>query len=86
MTEKELELARFNKFEKPGTNSINAYLYIASSAKIYAVGFSITINGGLFANGDLEINAFRGNPLQNFNQTDLEFDRIDNVDFSRFIL
>ena len=86
MTEGELELARFNKFNDPGSNSINAYLYTASDAKVYAVGSSITIEGGLFANGDLEINAFRGNTHPNSNQTDLIFERIDNVDFSRFII
>ena len=89
MTEGKLELARFNKFEDPGSHSINAYLYTDQNAEVYAVGSSITITGGLFANGNLEINAFRGiSKGLDSSGTDLvlEPDDKNNVESSRFTI
>lgn len=84
MTEGTLELARFNKFNDPSPNYIKAYLYTTKSATIYAVGSLINIEGGLFAKGNLEINAFRGKTKNGSN--DLQFTPDTNVESSRLIM
>ena len=84
MTEGKLELARFNKFNAPGSNSIKAYLYTSSNAQVYAVGSSINIEGGLFALGELEINAFRGSTTPSSNS--LKFIKSDDIESSRFMI
>ena len=81
MTQGALELARFNKFDDPSPNSIKAYLYTASAAEVYAVGSLINIEGGLFAKGNLEINAFRGKTKNGSDS--LEFTNDTNVESSR---
>lgn len=59
MTKGQLEIARINKFLDE-VNSINAYLYTHENAELYAVGSYLRVEGGIFANGNLEINAYRG--------------------------
>ena len=89
MTQGKLELAIVNVNKssteletKPDT--IKAYLYTASDAKVYAVGSNIQIEGGLFSKGDLEINAFRG--TARLDTIDLDFKDKPDVDSSRFVI
>lgn len=88
MTEGNLDLARFDKFNNnPTPNSIKAYLYTAQNAIVYAVGSRISITGGLFAGGNLEVNAFRGEATGGV--ANLQFtppNNSNNVEASRFII
>lgn len=86
MTQKNLELARVNKFINPdsSSSSIKAYLYTASDANVYAIGSYIQIEGGLFAGGDLEVNAFRGETKAG--SVDLDFTPDPDVNSSRLIM
>lgn len=59
MTQGQLEIARINKFTN-STNSIKAYLYTNEDAEVYAMGSYLDVEGGIFARGNLEVNAFRG--------------------------
>ena len=61
MTQGQLEIARINKFtKKDEVNYIKAYLYTNEDAEVYAVGSRLHVEGGIFAHGNLEINAYRG--------------------------
>lgn len=61
MTQGNLEIARINKFKDSNeVNSIKAYLYTNEDAEVYAMGSYLHIEGGVFAKGNLEINAYRG--------------------------
>lgn len=85
MTEGNLELARFDKFNNnPTPNSIKAYLYTSQDAIVYAVGSRISITGGLFAGGNLAINAFRGEATEGTDK--LQFTSSNGVESSRFII
>ena len=90
MSEGTLEIAKLNKFVNPDNldlnqvNSIKAFLYTNSDAVVYAIGSYINIDGGLFANGNLEVNAFRGKTYDQ--QTDLRFEPNPDKQASRFII
>lgn len=88
MTEGHLEIARVNKFlPKEEVSSIKAYLYTnyeAEEAEVYAVGSILHIEGGIFAKGDLEINAYRGKADEN-NST-IEFTPESDPTESRLII
>ncbi|MDQ0156133.1 hypothetical protein [Robertmurraya andreesenii] len=63
MTQGKLEIARINKFKNDVVNSIKAYLYTDNElevAEVYAMGSYLYIEGGIFAKGNLEVNAYRG--------------------------
>ncbi|UII55056.1 hypothetical protein LS684_15530 [Cytobacillus spongiae] len=60
MTEGKLDISKVNKFNTNIGSTMKAYLYTADSAEIYAVGSYISVDGGIFAKGHLEVNAFRG--------------------------
>jgi len=60
MTQGQLEIARINKFKNEKKNSIEAFLYTNQDAVVYAMGSYLYVEGGIFANGNLEVNAFRG--------------------------
>ncbi len=74
MTEGRLELARFNKFQDvdKGTK-LKAYLYTEQDAVVYAVGSYVYIEGGIFSNGSLTLNGFRGDAAPNAGDSDLKF-------------
>lgn len=57
-----LEVTRINEFDQFNRemNEINAFLYTASDAILYGVGSKVKINGGIFAEGKLTVNAVRG--------------------------
>ena len=57
---------RTNEFTTLKDNALplKAYLYTDSSATFYGVGSAISINGGVFANHSLTINAIRQNTVQ----------------------
>lgn len=78
MTKGNLEIARINKFSDSTSenNKIKAYLYTDSAATVYAIGSFLNIEGGLFAHGNLEVNAFRGNTSKG--STDLSFEATPN--------
>lgn len=83
MTNGSLEIARINKFSDSTSenNVMKAYLYTNSDAEVYAIGSYLKIEGGLFANGNLEVNAFRGNTANQ--RTDLKFEPKKNETASR---
>ncbi|ETI70295.1 hypothetical protein [Neobacillus vireti] len=91
MTQKDLEIARINKFQNPDStnldqvNSIKAFLYTNSAAVVYAIGSYIYIDGGLFAHGNLEVNAFRGT-VPGADSTDLTFVTKSDEKASRLII
>ncbi|RXI98422.1 hypothetical protein DS745_19040 [Anaerobacillus alkaliphilus] len=61
-----LEVTRINEFDQyTSENEINAFLYTASDATLYGVGSKVKINGGIFAEGDLFVNAVRGEVEKN---------------------
>lgn len=60
MTQGKLEIARINKFKNDAVNSIKAYLYTDKEAEVYAMGSYLHIEGGIFAKGNLDVNAYRG--------------------------
>lgn len=64
MTKGQLEIARINKFLDQ-VNTIHAYLYTHEDAELYAVGSYLRVEGGIFAHGNLEINAYRGKAKEN---------------------
>lgn len=102
MTQGKLELSKVNVPRASSINSepeptfIKAYLYTAKTANVsteeaistvYAVGSRIHIEGGLFANDNLEINAFRGQTVLDDSKDDLQFTEDQaNVEASRFII
>ena len=59
-----LTINRVNKFSTPQTSKpdMNAFLYSDDSAlnRIYSVGSTMNLHGGIFTRGQLEINAYRG--------------------------
>ncbi|WP_075982467.1 hypothetical protein [Bacillus massilinigeriensis] len=98
MAQKELNIARFNKFFDPTdptkinenrVDKINGYLYTASDATVYAIGSYIYVDGGVFAKGNLEVNSFRGKvnslPCSN-NNDDSNCVRAADVNSSRLII
>ncbi|NRD76011.1 hypothetical protein HPT25_00625 [Bacillus sp. BRMEA1] len=90
MSQGTLEIAKLNKFVNPDSsnldqvNSIKAFLYTNSDAVVYAIGSYINIDGGLFAHGNLEVNAFRGKTYDN--NTDLHFEPETDEKASRLII
>ncbi|MFB6467970.1 hypothetical protein ACE38V_14375 [Cytobacillus sp. Hz8] len=90
MSQKTLDIARINKFQNPDStklddvNSIKAYLYTNENASVYAVGSYVYIDGGIFSNGNLEINAFRGKTEEGEN--DLNFTPEEDEKSSRLIV
>lgn len=86
MNEKTLTIAKINKFNEPDISKyeLNTYFYTASDAKLYAVGSYISITGGLFANGDLEVNSYRGMTANGDN--DLTFTPSDEFIDSRLVI
>ncbi|WHY84889.1 hypothetical protein QNH39_19865 [Neobacillus novalis] len=91
MTQRNLEIARLNKFQNPDSSnldhvdSIKAFLYTNSDAVVYAIGSYINIDGGLFAHGNLEVNAFRGT-VPGADSTDLTFVSKSDEKASRLII
>lgn len=81
MTQGQLEIARINKFRNDIVNSIKAYLYTNQDAEVYAMGSYLHINGGVFAKGNLEVNAFRGTVTDK--NTNIEFGKENNPSASR---
>lgn len=81
MSEGTLEIARINKFKNDEENKIKAYLYTSQEAVVYAMGSYLFVEGGLFAKGDLEINAYRGAATQG--GADITFEAKPNVEASR---
>ncbi len=63
LTDGELEIARINKFDDSQNEEqvINGFLYTTKNADIYGVGSLVKVNGGIFSNDDLVLNAYRGN-------------------------
>ena len=59
-----LTINRVNKFSTPQTSKpdMNAFLYSDDAAlnRIYSVGSTMNLHGGIFTRGQLEINAYRG--------------------------
>lgn len=59
-----LTINRVNKFSAPKTTApdMNAFLYSDSSTlnRIYSVGSTMNLQGGIFTKGQLEVNAYRG--------------------------
>ncbi|MDZ5470798.1 hypothetical protein SM124_03435 (plasmid) [Bacillus sp. 31A1R] len=86
LNEKTLKIAKINKFSNPDFSSykLNAYFYTASDAQLYAVGSYISITGGLFARGDLEVNSFRG--TVSIGSEDLNFTPSRIINDSRLVI
>lgn len=83
MNEKELSIAKINKFTDPKSSdyNLNVYFYTASDAELYAVGSFIRVTGGLFAGGNLEVNSFRGKT-----SPPLNFEASDDIEDSRLTI
>lgn len=83
MSEGTLEIARINKFKNNEENIIKAYLYTSQDAVVYAMGSYLFVEGGIFARGNLEINAYRGNATANPGDIDISFESRANMESSR---
>lgn len=59
-----LTINRVNKFSTPKTDApdMNAFLYSDATSlnRIYSVGSTMNLQGGIFTKGQLEVNAYRG--------------------------
>ncbi|KAA9023144.1 hypothetical protein [Niallia endozanthoxylica] len=83
MTQGQLEIARINKFTED-KSSIKAYLYTNQDAEVYAMGSYLYVEGGIFARGNLEVNAYRGSAEDE--GTGIKFTDNDNETASRLII
>lgn len=79
MSDGELEIAKINKWKEDSI--IEGYLYTSQDAILYAMGSYLYVEGGIFANGDLEINAYRGKATEGVN--DIDFTPDTNPEKSR---
>jgi hypothetical protein len=79
---------RTNEFATLSDNVIplKAFLYTDKSATLYGVGSAISINGGIFANQSLTINAIRQNTVQTAapNFLIIQPEDFQNTQYSRF--
>lgn len=91
ITQGNLVISRIKEFEDTA-NELNAFFYTDSSATLYGIGSNYKINGGVFAKGDLILNAINAlpntitnkdilNPTTNPNPTSYA-----NYDYSRLFI
>jgi hypothetical protein len=72
--------------EDPSLKPLKGFFYTDKTAELYGVGSLFYIDGGLFANGDLTVNAIRGE-INSIDEADSNNAGIDQKDhYSRFII
>ena len=84
LTDGNLEIAKINKFDSSSieTNVISGFIYTTKQAEMYGVGSLIRMDGGVFSEGDLVLNGFRGEAAEG--SSDLKLSSIEDYTASRF--
>ncbi len=85
LTDGNLEIAKINKFDSSSieTNFISGFIYTTKQAEMYGVGSLIRIDGGVFSEGDLVLNGYRGEAEED-SSSKLKLSSAEDYTASRF--